>query len=560
VVETPVILASNKLSGSAADTPTTPVSKKLPGSVVEPPVTLSANTALTTLIAAPLAPASVKLPGFLLTTLAGEKNVLTSLQPSIEVKDRISANAQTATISVTYNGFTPQAQAAFQYAVDIWESLLVSNVEIKVDAYWKPFGPGVLGSCGPDYFIRDFGAGVAGTWYPAALANKVAGSDLDPSGGDITANFSSTFNWYLGTDGNTPSNQFDFATVVLHELGHGLGLIGLMSVDSGTGQGQWGYGTGYPGIYDRFTENGSGQSLINTALFTNPSIALGSQLTSNNLFFDGPNAVAANNGIRPKLFAPSPWQSGSSYSHLDENTYAPGTPNSLMTPYLDYAEAIHNPGPITMGILRDSGWSTPDPVKTIAIAKTTDGKEQGSLPTVFTLTRTGSLSSALSVNFVLTGTATRGSDYTGNSPGTATFGAGAAATTITLPTVDDSVFDPNETIVATITVPTGYTLSGSASATATIADNDVSTAVVTLANNFAGVSEDGAPNIVYTFSRTGPLAQALQARFTITGSATPNNDYIASGATIVGTSGIITFAAGAATSTLNINTLSDLTK
>src|SRR5262245_40681999 len=37
---------------------------------------------------------------------------------------------QTATITVTYNGFSPQAQTAFQEAVNIWQSILTSPVTI----------------------------------------------------------------------------------------------------------------------------------------------------------------------------------------------------------------------------------------------------------------------------------------------------------------------------------------------------------------------------------------------------------------------------------------------
>ena len=39
-----------------------------------------------------------------------------------------------ANISVNYNGFTPEAQAAFQRAVDIWSSLLIATVPIEIEA------------------------------------------------------------------------------------------------------------------------------------------------------------------------------------------------------------------------------------------------------------------------------------------------------------------------------------------------------------------------------------------------------------------------------------------
>jgi Ca2+-binding RTX toxin-like protein len=123
------------------------------------------------------------------------------------------------------------------------------------------------------------------------------------------------------------------------------------------------------------------------------------------------------------------------------------------------------------------GWSLTigtggGPTKSISIAKTTDGKEAGSVSSVFTLTRTGDLSSALTVNYTLAGTATLGSDYTNPGAGKATFLAGFSKATITLPTKDDLLSDPSETIITKITAPTGYTINGPDNATATILDND----------------------------------------------------------------------------------------
>ena len=124
-----------------------------------------------------------------------------------------------------------------------------------------------------------------------------------------------------------------------------------------SGQGSWGGGTGYPIAYDRFTENGANQSLINTGLFPNPSAALATQLTSGNIFFDGSHANAANSGSRPALYAPGTWQQGSSYSHLAEG-FNVGV-NALMTYSLDNGESVHNLGPVNLGILQDVGWTVP---------------------------------------------------------------------------------------------------------------------------------------------------------------------------------------------------------
>ena len=117
---------------------------------------------------------------------------------------------------------------AFQYAASIWGATLDSNVTIRIQAAFNPLAPNVLGSAGAISVSRDFsgvgqfpGVEFADTWYGAALANKRAGVDLEPTTNDINAQFSSNFNFYLGLD-NKHGAQPDLVTVLLHEFGHGL--------------------------------------------------------------------------------------------------------------------------------------------------------------------------------------------------------------------------------------------------------------------------------------------------------------------------------------------------
>jgi hypothetical protein len=269
----------------------------------------------------------------------------------IPAPERFRQGVQTATFIVDYEGFTPQAQAAFQYAVDIWSSILVSSVPIRIKAKWAPLATGVLGSAGPNGFAND-----GSKWFPIALAEAMGGAALNnPDSADIKATFSSSFsNWYLGTDGNPASNEFDFVSVVLHELGHGLGFIGSMEYNNGSGS--WGGGTSLPFVYDIYAVNGSGQQLIDTNIFPNPSMELGQQLVSNNLFYNSPKTVSANGGTPAPIYAPNPWEQGSSYSHFDEATYG-GTQNALMTPSIAPGEVIHSPGPLMLALFEDNGWT-----------------------------------------------------------------------------------------------------------------------------------------------------------------------------------------------------------
>ena len=239
-------------------------------------------------------------------------------------------------------------------AAAIWANTIRSSVPITIFACWSDFGSqDVLGYSGGQPLHRNFnGAPLPNVWYQGALANAISGSDLDPSHYDDHITYNSRFTWYYGTDGKPPAGTYDLVSVAAHEIAHGLNFSGSASYSAGYGS----YGRfGDPVVYDTFMEDSSGKKLLS---YTNGSTALGTLLTSNNLWFDGPNSKAANGGSRVKMYAPSTWNGGSSYSHLDNDTFA-GTSNSLMVFSIGRGSAQHNPGAVTKGILRDMAWPFP---------------------------------------------------------------------------------------------------------------------------------------------------------------------------------------------------------
>ena len=268
---------------------------------------------------------------------------------------------------VMYDGFTDEAREAFQYAVDIWNSLIRSPVPIRIDASFMDLGGFegetiILGGARPAGWKSP---GSLDLWFPEALADARADRDLAAGEPDIITRFNSheDANWYFGTDGNTPAGKTDFVSTVLHEIAHGLGFFSFASVEEISIAGfSWTSGTGklrdgnpdLPYIYDFFVENGSKKTIMS---FADPSSDLESQFTGNDLFWNGKKGVEANAGILPPLYAPSLWSEGSSYTHLDEMTFPAGAPNALMTPYLAKQEAIHDPGPVALGMLEDIGWT-----------------------------------------------------------------------------------------------------------------------------------------------------------------------------------------------------------
>lgn len=289
-------------------------------------------------------------------------------------KNARTTKGEAATFIVTYVDFPENAKAAFQRAVDIWAELLISNVPIRVTAYWQELDPNVLGAANTSDYYRNFpGAREVNTYYPLALAEKLAGRDLNSiNDDDIFCRFSSKIPWYYGTSDKVPIGTFDFTSIVLHELGHGLGFVSSMRV-SGQ-QGFYGFGTRFAAIYDKFLQTGEGKSLTDTTTYRNPSNTLRGALVSEDIYFSGPNTKTDVKEDKALIYAPNPWEGGSSISHLDDFKYGNGRINSLMTPTASLREKNLNPGPLVMKMFQDMGWKSTsivhDPLKNRALAST----------------------------------------------------------------------------------------------------------------------------------------------------------------------------------------------
>ncbi len=278
----------------------------------------------------------------------------TFIAPPEKFNQLKSARTSQSTIKVTYYNFPEEAKQAFQYAVSIWESLIISSVPIHIDAHWEYMNENILAQGRPAVFFNNFnGTPLPNTYYPVALAEKLSNKDLNPGNPDIICHFNNKYNWYFGTDGNTPLTQYDFVSSVLHEITHGLGFSGFLKGADGTGF--FNNNNNLPSIYDHFIFNNQNQKIADNTLFKSPSKELHGQLTSDNLKFCQEGSASQVSTV-DWIYAPSVWNEGSSIYHLKGYSY--GEENSLMTPSARKGEAIHNPGEITMEILSELGWSS----------------------------------------------------------------------------------------------------------------------------------------------------------------------------------------------------------
>lgn len=280
--------------------------------------------------------------------------------------------AQHATFQFTTYNSTAAIDTALAFTGRIWSQYLNSPVPIKVNVYYANLFGSTLGVTIPNG-RRDFpSAPLDSVWYPTSLANMIAGTELNPGEADMDIYIDNTQPWYFGTDGNPSFGQYDFVSVVLHEIGHGLGFLALCNVRDTIGS--FGDVTladispivpsfpfpdlqGKHSVFSTFLVNGSGQDLGDTLLFPNPSVLLADEFTSNSVYFNGPLAFVQNSSANVRLYAPAGWEAGSSLQHLNESTFPSGNPNTLMTPFISAGQVTHSPGWLTIAMLEDIGWN-----------------------------------------------------------------------------------------------------------------------------------------------------------------------------------------------------------
>lgn len=261
-------------------------------------------------------------------------------------------------IIVDYSLFPQKAKDAFEHAVNIWAHIIESDVPIYIQANWRSLGKNTLGSAGPADYYTDFkNIPHSNRYYPVAVVEKITRTEItDSLSPDIVANFNKDINWYYGTDGDTPELQYDFVSVVLHEITHGLGFTGFFFINNNK-QGVYGFdNVGEAAAFDLLVVKSNNNHLVDTTIYDVPSILLGKAMVSKFLYANSPVAISANNEKKPRLYAPSEFDEGSSIYHLNDFTYPLGNKNSLMTHAVGKGEAIHSPGPLTEGILDDIGW------------------------------------------------------------------------------------------------------------------------------------------------------------------------------------------------------------
>lgn len=278
-----------------------------------------------------------------------------------------------------------QRRIAYEYALALWGAVLESTVDIEVNAAFTPFDctatTGGLGAARPNQSFNNFVGADPGVLYPGALANAMAGRRLDdrPRAIDLTTVFNGSIGkrgcledhaWYLGLDGKTPTGDFNFINVAMHELAHGLGVFYFLNVTSGALGGGGGFLPAGPGLTDTYTRNTydittdrpldspwttdqqRAQMMVSPGrvVWNGPAVHRYAELLLDR--DDRGYLVGADPRGRVQLYTPTAFNRGAAFAHFD----TAASPNLLMEPTTTADLNAHIKLDLTPALLSDIGW------------------------------------------------------------------------------------------------------------------------------------------------------------------------------------------------------------
>ncbi len=261
-----------------------------------------------------------------------------------------------------YNGgpltYGEVRREALEYAIEYWESRIDGTIPVRLRTYFDDLGgtatSAVLANATPRYWGR---VNEDDKFLPLHLINQMLDVDNTPAGEwEIRIIFNAdidgdtvlgeiTWNYELDSD---PTGVPSFVRTTLHELTHGMGFVDLIDEDTG----EWlledpNNNEFYPSVFDTLLYLGNDPGTALTALSDAQRL---DSLTSEDLFIGGTNLEGAFGDERAPIYAPDPYELGSSISHYDQGAF---DPPELMEP-------AQVDGEVRLGLadktLADFGW------------------------------------------------------------------------------------------------------------------------------------------------------------------------------------------------------------
>ena len=245
---------------------------------------------------------------------------------------------------------------AIERAVESYNAVLsASDFPVEVEVAWRDVShvtDGLLAYAGPSALYLDFEVRADGSQerhlVTSAAKNQSLGGDYNPTSPEVlvvvNSNPAVADRFYLGS-GTPGSDEVSLETVIVHEIGHGLGLLSNLRDYDKDGVVDYSYGHG---SIDTILEFGDGTPLLDSAEGFAPS-DLGGK----------PVFARISESQRMQMSNPSPWATGVNLAHVG-STDAAGS-GSIFKPFIwpgrRYVVDSH-----AASLLESMGWESRLPV------------------------------------------------------------------------------------------------------------------------------------------------------------------------------------------------------
>ena len=240
--------------------------------------------------------------------------------------------------------WSSEARAALESVATTLSTYLVvdSPVTVTFDVTGESSSmSATLASAGSDLVGSDPG------FLRTVVQNKIlTGADANGADADGTISWNFGRTWDYGR--TVADNQYDFQSTAMHELLHTLGFLSNTDRPGANTGLSW-------TVFDSYLVTSGGTAVIGGDYRWNSAYNTNMLGGSGGLYFGGPNAVAAYGGPVP-LYTPSPWDAGSSISHLDDRTFT-GSNQNLMNAVVDLGRGVRIISPVEVAILEDLGYT-----------------------------------------------------------------------------------------------------------------------------------------------------------------------------------------------------------
>jgi len=276
-----------------------------------------------------------------------------SLLNTINNSNSVSTSSTRALSHLQFNltgSLTAPQITATEHALNLWSAQLGSTFPVNINVSTFYLNSSTIGR---SYTQPQYWNPSTSMWYSSALGNQLAGYNIAPGMNNIVLEMNTYYTWYYGVTGNPSSSQYDWITIMLHEVNHGLGFAPLVCQD-----GEYRYftsggssTTSFPGIFDYQLYDGTSGNNLTTFSVSERA----KKVVSNDLYSGRPGSylLSSNGGSRVKIYAPKNWANASSVAHWDDGVSF----STFMKWSINYGFRCITINSREIGIMRDMGWS-----------------------------------------------------------------------------------------------------------------------------------------------------------------------------------------------------------